>query len=690
MADKNTMKNSDKESPQEEILALRSQIEYHQGLYYDQNTQEIPDHEFDALFARLIKIEGENPHLVTAESATQRPGGRASEMFSPAKHEKPMLSLGNAMNAGAFDEFLNKVGDELGIDPGEVDYLPELKYDGLSCANVYHFGRHIQAITRGDGLTGEDVTATVATIANLPKFLPALRNVPRIEVRGEIMMSTADFEALNMRQRAHGAKEFANPRNAAAGSVRQLDPNITASRSLQFFAYGVGKCDGWDAPESQSKLLAELKTLGFTCCEDLQAVKGRDLQSHYDAIAAKRASLPFEIDGVVCKVDNFRQQEELGWKSRTPNWAIAYKFPSEIAQTKCTDIDIQIGRTGVFTPVARLTPVRVGGVVVTNATLFNMDHIAKKGIAVGDMVEICRAGDVIPYVVRSMGSSHPARKEFTMPSQCPVCGSPVAKEDDKAAYRCTGGSKCGAQREGQLIHFAGRTAMNIDGLGESTCTALVKSNLVTNGASDLYALGYGDVASLPGFARQSALNLLEAIDKSRGAELNRFIFALGIPSVGEVAAKDLAKTFGSWENFLQATPDTLLSINDIGPTTAKAIDAYLTANYDELKRLSAQVRPVAMDVPVIGTALAGKIFVVTGTMSVPRSEIEAMIEAAGGKISGSVSKKTHYVVVGEDAGSKLAKAEALQLPIWSEADLRAALQPNAAESNTPAAARIKL
>lgn len=662
-------------TPSDEIKSLKEEILRHQELYYVQDAPSITDQAFDALFNRLLSLEAAHPTLVTANSPTQKVGGRVAVMFSPVKHEKPMLSLGNAFGGNDIEKFLSAASETLGIPPEDIQLTGEIKYDGLSCSAIYRFGKFDQAVTRGDGETGEDVTATVKTIANLPKDIPALRFTPRFEVRGEIVLPIADFDALNAKQRQLGAKEFANPRNAAAGSIRTLDAKVTASRNLQFMAYGVGKCELWNQPDSHFSTLLALKDLGFANSENTFSIKGSDIARIYDDITARRATLPVEIDGVVFKVDSYQQQEELGWKSRTPNWAIAYKFPAALVNTTCLAIDVQIGRTGTVTPVARLQPVKVGGVVITNATLFNLDHVNDLDVRPGDIVEICRRGDVIPYVERNVSvNPDPQRPRFIMPSNCPVCNSAIVRAHaDKAAYSCSGGSLCSAQREGSLIHFASRLALNIDGLGESTARLLIDDNLVSDGISDIYSLQIEDIRGLPGFAHQSAKKLIDAIDRSRGCELNRFIYGLGIPQVGEVAAKSLAKAFGSWGKFVQATPEELLAIPDVGPATVDAIDRYLTQNFDEIERLALAVNPAVATVAEFGTQLAGQTFVVTGKMSVSRDEIEALIESAGGKVSGSVSKKTHVVVAGDDAGSKLTKAQDLSIPVWTEADLRAAL-----------------
>lgn len=672
-------------SPEQEVADLTREINYHQHLYYVENRNEISDPEFDGKFNRLVELEEKYPHLLKSDSPTQKPGGAPAEMFTPVEHLVPMLSLDNGMDETKIEAFLVKVGTKLGVPPGDVVYTAELKNDGLSMSQVFEYGRFMRAVSRGDGTVGEDLTATVATIKNFPKTIPALRNVPRFEVRGEVMMAIDEFKSVNDRLRAMGAKELANPRAAAAGSVRTLDVAVAASRNLNFYAYSVGKANGWTKPPTQHETLDTLKAMGFAPSLNVAVIKGSEVISHYRKIQALRPSLPIEIDGVVIKVDEEKYQQELGWTSRTPNWALACKFDPPTAITQCLAIEVQIGRTGAATPVARLQPVSVGGVTVTNATLSNMNIVAEKDVRPGDMVEVRRAGDVIPEVMRSVGENlDPNRPRFMMPSQCPICGSSIVRDgEDKAAYRCTGKSLCKAQSEGTLLHYASREAMSIDGLGKETAAALIDSGLIKDGISDLYTLRTSDLLALPGFAETKAQNLIDAIDKSRGAPLARFIAGLGIPNVGEVTAKALAKNFGTWDRFVQATNSDLMAMNDIGEITAKDVETYLNANFDELKLLSGHVKPAAAEVAQGSQVFAGKTLVVTGTLpSLTRDEATALIEGAGGKVAGSVSKKTFAVVVGADAGSKLAKAEALGVPTWSQDDLMRELGAAAPASAT--------
>jgi DNA ligase (NAD+) len=571
------------------------------------------------------------------------------------------------------------IADELGLSVTALEMFGEPKYDGLSCALVYEYGRLNVAATRGDGEVGEDVTANVLTIASVPHVLPAHSSTPRIEVRGEVMMTNAQFQALNERQLASGQKPFANPRNAAAGSLRQKDPKITAQRPLTFFAYGLGHCEGVDLPLRQSERIEWLKGLGFEVSPLARPVRGFQVQQHYEHIEGLRnaslATLPFEIDGVVFKLDNIRDQEKLGWNSRTPRWAFAYKFPPQEMVTTLEAIDIQVGRTGVLTPVARLKPVHVGGVVVSNSTLHNLDEIERKDFRIGDQVLVARAGDVIPKVVRPLHDKRTGNEQrFSMPAHCPACGSVVMREADKAAYRCTGGLKCGPQRINSITHFASRLAMDIEGLAESRVEQLIDAGLVHR-PSDLYTLNHHQLVRLDRMGDTSASNLLDAIEKSVGKELHRFIFSLSIPGVGTSTSKSLAQTFLRFETFAAATEGELLAIPDVGPETARSVLAFFAdeGNREEAFKLFDHVKPKPAELKTDGP-LVGLTFVITGTLSRDREAIKAEIEAAGGKVSGSVSSKTSVLVAGENAGSKLKKAEELGVAIWTEADLNAQIE----------------
>ena len=665
-------------SVEKRIAELREQIRHHEYCYYVLDAPEISDALFDELFNELKALEAAHPELVTPDSPTQRVGGARSTKFAPVRHRVPMLSIDNAMNASEARRFVERCAEELGVNSAALVFTAEPKYDGLSCSLIYENGLLACAATRGDGVTGEDVTAQVRTIRNVPLRLPGVK-APRVEVRGEVLMTRADFERLNAAAAAAGEKTFQNPRNAAAGSLRQLDPAITAQRRLRFFAYGFGECEGYEPPDTQSKRLEALRGLGFQVSAEACTVTGPDgLQAFFEAMLAKRASLPYDIDGIVFKIESLAQQRTLGWTSRTPRWAIAYKFPPEEVATIVQAIDVQVGRTGVLTPVARLKPVYVGGVTVTNATLHNQDEIDRLDIRVGDIVVVRRAGDVIPEIVRVLHEQRPEGLEpYRMPTECPECGSPVVREAEQVAVRCTGGLTCRAQRLRSIVHFAHRRAMDIEGLGELIVQKLMDAGLLER-PSSLYELTAEDLLKVSGFAKASATKLISAIHASRGRELARFIFALGIPGVGETTAKDLARAFGTFEAFLEATKAQLLAIEGLGPVTTREILEFLAnpANREEVLALARYVAPAPAVVvaPEGGADLTGQTFVITGTLSVPRDEVTRWIEAAGGKVSGSVSKKTTAVIAGEAAGSKLEKAKALGVPVWDETRLRALLK----------------
>lgn len=671
------------ESIEAEMSRLAGELRYHQRLYYALAKPVITDGEFDRMFRRLEDLERDHSGLARADSPTKVVGGQIDGGFDTVQHRVPMLSIRDAMTAVEAQAFVATLCSELDVPPAAVALISEPKYDGLSLSMSYHFGRLSQAVTRGDGETGEDVTLQAMTIANVPHDLPGMSGVPRFEVRGEVVMPLAEFRALNARLVSSGEDPYANTRNAASGALRNHDPKVTAQRPLHFYAYGLGACDGYEPADLQSERLKHLGQLGFTVSPEVHLLSAQQLQSAFDAFGAKRANLPFEIDGVVFKLDSISEQEDLGWTSRTPRWAIAYKFPPEEALTLLLGIDIQVGRSGVLTPVARLKPVQVGGVVVSNATLFNLDRLTARDIRVGDEVIVFRAGDVVPQVAQT--ATHKAADRaplFAMPSQCPVCNSTVVQ--DKAAYRCSGGSLCSAQREARLVHFGSRLAMNIEGLGDSSVAVLVK-HLNVKRPSELYSLKWQAIATLPGFAKASAENLVQAIEGSKGMPLNRFIMALGIEGVGETTAKDLAKAFGSWADLYCADEASLLAVPGLGPVTANNLLNFMgaAATGAEAHLLASIVAPAdAPMVPKAGTSeIAGKTFVVTGTMSVDREVITALIEAAGGKVSGSVSKKTNALIAGEGGGGKLDKAQALGVSVWTEAEFRERLAPPAAAAD---------
>ena len=661
--------------------ALREDIERLNHHYYVLDAPLVPDAEYDRLFRELQEIEARHPELLTADSPTQRVGGKALDAFAPVRHVVPMLSIRTetdteASGAFAFDA---RVRRELKLDENAppVEYAAELKFDGLAISLRYESGVLARAATRGDGEVGEDVTANVRTVGQIPLRLQG--DAPAVlEVRGEIYMRRADFERFNARAAAAGEKTLVNPRNGAAGSIRQLDSRIAASRPLSFFAYGLGDVQGWNLPATHAGVLDALASFGFPVCAERAVLQGAQaLADFHAAIAARRATLPFDIDGVVYKVNSLALQAQLGFVTREPRWAVAHKYPAEEALTTLLDIEVQVGRTGAITPVARLAPVFVGGVTVTNATLHNQDEIDRKDVRIGDTVIVRRAGDVIPEVVgpvfdRRVGD--PPRFDLLarFPS-CPVCGSHVVRGEDEAVARCTGGLFCPAQRKQALLHFASRRAMDIEGLGDKLVDQLVDAAIVRTPA-DVYKLGLMALANLERMGEKSALNLLEAIEKSRQTTLARFIFALGIRNVGEATAKDLARAFGSLDRLLAADEAALTQVPDVGPIVARCIVEFLAEEHnrqviDELRAAGVQWEEGEPQTAVSG-AFAGKTFVLTGTLpSLAREEAKALIEAQGGKVAGSVSKKTDYVVAGAEAGSKLDKALALGVPVLDEAQL---------------------
>ncbi len=663
---------------------LRKQINDHNYRYYVLDDPEIPDAEYDRLFRELQALEEQYPALVKPDSPTQRVGAEPLKAFGEVKHVVPMLSLGNAFSDEEVRDFGRRVAEKLGLAEDEIDFTAEPKLDGLAISLLYEDGVLVRAATRGDGVTGEDVTQNVRTIPSVPLRLlraVAQRPLPRVlEVRGEVYMPKAGFEALNERQRAAGEKPFANPRNAAAGSLRQLDPKVTASRPLAMFCYGVGQVEDGQLPDRHSAILAQLKDWGLRVCPEIHTVRGIDAcLDYYRDIGERRAGLPYEIDGVVYKVDRIDQQETLGFVSRAPRWAIAHKFPAQEALTRLLAIDIQVGRTGAITPVARLEPVEVGGVTVTNATLHNQDEIARRDLRVGDTVVVYRAGDVIPKV-GSVVLSHrpPDAKPFVMPTHCPVCGSDIVRLEGQAIARCSGGLFCPAQRKEAIKHFASRRAMDIEGLGEKLVEQLVDRELVHDPA-DLYALTVEQVASLERIAQKSAENLIAALEKSKATSLGRFLFALGIREVGETTAQSLAQYFGDLQPIEEADLETLQSVPDVGPIVANSIYTFFRQahNLDVIDKLIAagiHWPKVEVKAPEV-LPLAGKVIVLTGTLeSMSRPEAKKHLQALGAKVTGSVSKKTDWVIAGEAAGSKLKKAQELGVEVLDEAGLLNLLQ----------------
>ncbi|EKS68012.1 MULTISPECIES: NAD-dependent DNA ligase LigA [Caballeronia] len=664
--------------PAERAAWLRSELERANYAYYVLDQPDLPDAEYDTLFKELQGIETEHPDLITPDSPTQRVGGEVAEGFTPVVHDVPMLSLNNGFADEDIAAFDKRVSDALGH--ASVEYACELKFDGLAISLRYEDGHFVQAATRGDGATGEDVTANVRTIRSVPLTLKG-KNVPkRLDVRGEVLMFKRDFERLNARQREAGQREFANPRNAAAGGLRQLDPKMTAQRSLSFFAYGIGVLEGAEMPATHAALLDWYKEMGLPVNAERAVVEGADgLLAFFHRIGEKREKLPYDIDGVVYKVDRRDEQDKLGFVSRAPRFALAHKFPAQEALTQLLAIDVQVGRTGAITPVARLAPVFVGGATVTNATLHNEDEVRRKDIRIGDTVTVRRAGDVIPEVVGAILERRPAdAREFVMPTECPVCGSKIERLPDEAIARCTGGLFCPAQRKQALWHFAQRRALDIDGLGEKIIDQLVEQNLVRTPA-DLFNLGFSTLAALDRFADKSAQNLIDSLEKARKTTLARFIYALGIRHVGESTAKDLAKHFGSLDPIMAASVEELLEVNDVGPIVAEAIHNFFSEEHNKhvIEQLRVKVSwpegPPAPKAPQ--GVLAGKTVVLTGTLpTLSREEAKEMLESAGAKVAGSVSKKTDYVVAGAEAGSKLAKAEELGVPVLDEEAMRKLLE----------------
>lgn len=659
---------------------LRAEIEQHNYRYYVLDAPVIPDAEYDKLFRELEQIEAAHPELITPDSPTQRVGAAPLSEFASVTHRIPMRSLNNAFDEEEVLAFDRRVREGLGLD--EVEYAVEPKFDGLAISLAYEDGVLRHGATRGDGETGEDVTANLRTVNAIPLRLHT-PNPPRLlEVRGEVLMLKADFDKLNENQRQKGEKEFANPRNAAAGSLRQLDPRITVQRRLSFFAYGVGAVEGITLPATHSAVMKFLTELHVPVSGERDVVRGAaGLLGYYRRIGEMRQKLPYDIDGVVYKVNDLARQEQLGYVARAPRFAIAHKFPAQEALTEVLDIDVQVGRTGTLTPVARLKPVFVGGVTVTNATLHNEDEIRRKDVHIGDTVTVRRAGDVIPEVVSVVRERRPAdTREFVMPTQCPVCGSHVIRLQDESAARCTGGLYCPAQRKQALWHFASRRAMDIEGLGDKLLDQLVDQHLVDTPA-DLYRLGVPTLAGLERMAEKSAENVVQAIETSKHTTLARFIYALGIRNVGEVTAKDLARHFGSLAALMQADEWALQQVPDVGPVVAQSIAQFFAEahNCNVIAQLT-EPGMVRFDEGA-GTARAqvagvsGKTFVLTGTLpNLSRDDAKEQIENAGGKVSGSVSKKTDYVVAGVEPGSKFNKAQELGITILDEEALLKLLQ----------------
>jgi DNA ligase (NAD+) len=676
------------EGDPEKARQLRWALQHHGRAYYTLDAPEIPDAEYDRLFRELQALEAAHPELRTPDSPTQRVGGAVLDAFAQVKHRVPMLSIRTetdteASGAEAFDARVRK---ELGLSEAEpaVDYVAELKFDGLAMSLRYENRVLVQAATRGDGETGEDVTTNIRTIGQIPLRLPD-QAPPILEVRGEVYMRRDDFEALNERQRARmaagtkGEKTFVNPRNAAAGAVRQLDSGIAAERPLSFFAYGLGELtaetEGGPQWRTHFDLLQQLKAWGFPVAQQTSCVQGAaGLVAFHQRIAAERDALPYDIDGVVYKVNSLALQARLGFVTREPRWAVAHKYPAQEEMTRVLAIDVQVGRTGKLTPVAKLAPVFVGGVTVTNATLHNELEARRKDVRVGDTVIVRRAGDVIPEVVSVVLSKRPPdASEFVMRSHCPVCGSLAERDEGEADHRCTGGLFCSAQRKQAVWHFAHRRAMDIEGLGDKLVDQLVDSGQV-NTLADLYELKPDALATMDRMAEKSAVNLLDALEKSKNTTLGRFLFSLGIRHVGEATAKALARHFGQLDAVMVASEDALLQVADVGPVVAHSIRTFFDQPHNrevvQALRDAGLTWPEGDALAPTEMPLAGITVVLTGTLhSVGRDEAKEKLEALGAKVAGSVSLKTHYLVAGAEAGSKLDKALALGVPVLDDAGL---------------------
>jgi DNA ligase (NAD+) len=668
--------------PAARAAELRTALHEHAYRYYVLDAPVIPDAEYDRLFQELQRIEDAHPELRNADSPTQRVIGQVLEGLAPVKHAVPMLSIQtetdtSAAGAEAFDARVRREL-ELGDDAPPVEYACELKFDGLAINLRYEHGVLVLAATRGDGETGEDVTHNIRTIGQIPLKLRGAAP-PLAEIRGEVYMRRDDFERLNERQRERGEKTYINPRNTAAGAVRRLDPTLAARHPLSFFAYGLGEVAGWALPATHSALLDAVAGFGLPVNGERRVVQGAaGLVRFHREIEARRDALPFDIDGVVYKVNVLELQRRLGFKTREPRWAVAHKYPAQEQATLLRDIEIQVGRTGKLTPVAKLDPVFVGGTTVSNATLHNLFELRRKGVRIGDRVIVRRAGDVIPEIVGRMpGARERYVPNFRMPRACPVCGSAVLREKGSIEHRCTGGLFCTAQRKQAILHFAARRAMDIEGLGDKLVDQLVDAGLVRT-LPELYRLGVAKLAALERMADKSAANLVAALEKSKGTTLARFLYALGIRHVGESTARDLARHFGALDRIMDADEAQLLEVNDVGPVVAKSVHAFFEQSHNREVVEQLRAAGIRWDEGAADHGgpkpLAGRTLVLTGTLpSLSRDEAKALIEAAGGKVSGSVSKKTDYVVAGSEAGSKLDKARELGVAVLDEGGLRALL-----------------
>ena len=662
-----------------QISTLRDLIRHHEYCYYVLDAPEIPDVEYDKLIKQLQNLELTHPELITPDSPTQRVGGAPLSQFSSIRHQLPMLSLDNVFDESSFIAFNKRIKDRLELDEDQgVEYCCELKLDGLAVSLLYENGQLIQAATRGDGTTGEDITANVRTIKTIPLVLQG-ENIPsRLEVRGEVFMTHKGFAKLNAEAEKRNEKIFANPRNAAAGSLRQLDPKITAKRPLTFFCYGVGINEGADLPNTHYARLMQFKAWGLPVSDKVQIRHGaQEALDYFKQIGDQRMSLDFDIDGVVIKVNSITEQEQLGFVARAPRWATAFKFPAQEEVTKLNKVDFQVGRTGAITPVARLEPVSVAGVIVSNATLHNSDEIIRLGIREGDYVTVRRAGDVIPQIVAVIKDRRPAdTKEIIFPTHCPICGSIIVRDEGQAISRCAGGLICQAQRKEALKHFVSRRAMNVEGLGDKIIEQLVDKEYVETPA-DLYKLTVPILCSLDKVGEKLANNLMSALNKSKNTSLNRFIFALGIPNVGEVTAENLVNQLGNLTAIENASSEQLQSVNDIGAVIAESIIDFFQEPHnrtviDQLisEEIGIHWPDVEIQLLTTDSPFSDKTVVLTGTLSIlTRDEAKAKLKQLGAKVTGSVSKKTDLVIAGEAAGSKLTKAQELGIKVIDEQEL---------------------
>jgi len=663
-----------------QIDKLREELNHHNYRYYALDDPDVPDAEYDQLFQQLLSLENQHPELITPDSPTQRVGASPLSAFCEVKHEIPMLSLANAFERIDVEEFGRRIAEALDISDSEnIKFTVEPKLDGLAISLLYVDGVLIRAATRGDGETGEDVTQNVRTIKSIPLKMIGSDVPARVEVRGEIVMSKAGFEQLNQRQRESEQKQFANPRNAAAGSLRQLDSNITAQRPLSMYCYGVGVFEATEMPTTQFAMLQQLKSWGFRLSPEVKCVKGiQGCIDYYEQMSNKREQLSYEIDGVVYKLDELALQAQIGSIARAPRWALAHKFPAQEAVTKLLAIDIQVGRTGILTPVARLQPVDVGGVTVTNATLHNQDEIERLDVRVSDSVVVYRAGDVIPKVDRVILSRRSkASRRFIFPQRCPECDSDAVRMEGEAAVRCSGGLYCPAQKKEAIKHFISRRAMDVDGMGDKLVEQLVDKGLIEN-VADIYTINQDSLASLDRMAEKSASNVILSLEKSKRTSLPRFLFGLGIKDVGEATAKSLAEYFADLDSIIEADEEQLQEVPDVGPIVAQSIVLFFqqTHNIEVIKQL--------IDVGISWPKLEkqrtetqkfkGKTFVITGTLeTLKRDELKDQLQALGAKVSSSVSSKTDYLVAGHEAGSKLDKAKKLAVEIIDESTVLAML-----------------